>query len=304
MNLPRLLLLVLVLCFFAASCSLDPFRDHSGLTAAPIPRPSGRRPEFWVEYYPYPCWQQQNSISYARPVPDYNGWTDIRMERDLARLSAAGFQAVLLFFTPEHLAKATTLERVHRFYALAAAQAMPLRVGIVLSPMANEFTLQLDNAMTFFRQQGFADKTNALKFAGTALLFFDQNVKLLGQYQGALGYVHFGGYWPARSAPPGQVQRGFTWVIAADNGGNAHLLPKYHDRWAVPRGQGEQFTDALRQALLSPAEIICVSSWNNFNRGSFIEPNSLEYDLFFKIFQAHARIVTDSSRSPAEPAVP
>ncbi len=303
MNLSRVLFLLLqVLCLFSVSCSMDLFRDHSDITAAPLPPlPPGRRPEFWVEYYPYPCWQQQNSISYARPVPDYNGWTDIRMERDLERLSAAGFQAVLLFLTPEHLAKATTLERVHRFYDLAAAQLEPLRVGIVLSPIANEFTLQLDNVMTFFRQQGFADKTNALKFAGTSLLFFDQNVKLLGQYQGALGYVRFGDYWPARSGTAGQVQRGFTWVIAADNGGNAHLLPKYHDRWIVPRGRGEQFAAALRQAMLSQAEIICVSSWNNFNRGSFIEPNSLEYDLFFNIFQSNARMLAAASRAPAEP---
>jgi len=235
-------------------------------------------------------------------VPNYNGWTDIRMERDLARLTEAGFHAVLLFFTPEQLAKETTLERVHRFYDLANTLTKPIRVAIVLSPMAREFSLQVANTMTFFQQQGFADKANALKFEGTPILFFDHNVILLGKYRGALGYIRLGDFWPARADFVGKQRwpmnrHGFTWVTVADNGGNAHLLPKYSQRWPIPRDRGEHFATSLRQALASKAKIICVSSWNNFNRASFMEPNSLEYDLFFTVFRENTGFMKSTAAS-------
>ena len=34
--------------------------------------------------------------------------------------------------------------------------------------------------------------------------------------------------------------------------------------------------ESLRKAFLSRASVICIRSWNNFQTGSFVEPNSLD----------------------------
>ncbi len=52
-----------------------------------------------------------------------------------------------------------------------------------------------------------------------------------------------------------------------------------HTGWLVPRRKGKQLRTALEIALqLQPKQIV-IESWNNFQDGSFIQPNSLDGDV-------------------------
>lgn len=274
--------LVLLLC---ASCQL--FR--------PAPTPavfaesaSGyqRRPEIWVEYYPYPLPGGPPPLIGVRPLPDYrDSWTDQRMQRDLSRIRSAGISAILLFLAPEKLGDPFFCDRVRHFQGLAAGLTPPLPVALVLASFA-PLRLDRQNVMDFFQTQGFAHDPHYLSWQGQRPLFFSESIHLLGSYGGLQTAAQFGAELPPRplDASGFNASNGAVWIKAA------RIAAEQTDirgrAWLIPRSGGTALADRLRQAFAQQASPIILSSWNDFSDGSFLEPNSHDQDLLLRTLQA------------------
>ncbi len=242
-----------------------------------------KQPVFWLVYYPYPPSQPENLLPKVRAIPHFDGWTDLRMERDLQRITAAGFSTILLHITPETMASETFAERLRKFHQLAGRLSAPPAIALVLTSPAKDFTLSLPNTMNFFTSRGFAKLPLALQMQQKPILFFSDQMQLIDDYFGSVSYAKISECLPPveifyeRSNKPG------CRISAAAN----PLLPKENpqNQIAVYRENGLYFVKQLQRAFDHKAAIICISSWNNYQNASFIEPNSLDQNLMIEILQ-------------------
>jgi hypothetical protein len=250
------------------------------------------KPLILTVYHPYPDFRS-SFPSPIRPLPGYDGWTDSRMERDLQRMQGVGINGVLLSIMPEDLADNIRFERIRRFYELAAVQQPVFQVALML---CGNNELAVDNVAQFVYRKGFADTSSAFKLNGKPVLVFDSQVRLVQKEKMEkenFCYRQIGKNWPSL---PGnlighpETPDGFTWVQAGDNRGV--IVYDAYDSWILPRGNGRNFTNRLRQALLDKSKIICIQSWNNFSDGSFIEPNTLDRNLMMTILQKELSILS------------
>lgn len=245
--------------------------------------PPGKQPEFWLEYHPYPPSQLETLQPRVRAIPHFDGWTDLRMERDLQRISAAGFSTILLHITPETMASSIFAERLQKFHQLAGALPVPPAIALVITSQAKEFTLSLPNTMNFFNSRGFAKLPHSLKIEQSPILFFSDQIHLIDEYFGQGQHAKISDFLPPveifheRSTKPG------CRISTAAN----PLLPreKPENQMAAYRQNGMYFAKQLQRAFDHKAAIICISSWNNYQNASFIEPNSLDQNRMIELLQ-------------------
>lgn len=235
------------------------------------------RPEFWLEYYPYPPTQPEHLLPRVRAIPSYDGWTDLRMQRDLKQISAAGFNAILLPVTPETLAGKTFAERLRRFHQLAAALPRPLSLALIVAPEAADFTLSLPNTLDFFLNHGLHNFSNSLKVKQRPILFFANHIHLFGEYDGPCAYAKINDFFP--DVDELSVNKHCRILVSKK-------MPKSLEyNIKNLRGNGFFFAQQLQQAFQQQASIIYISSWNNYQDASFIEPNSLDQQQMLEILQ-------------------
>jgi hypothetical protein len=246
--------------------------------------PPGQLPEFWLEYHPYPPEQPANLSPKVRAIPYFDGWTDLRMERDLRRISDAGFSAILLRVTPENMASSIFAERLGKFHQLASKIPVPPAIALVLTPSAKEFTLSLTNTMNFFVNRGFSKLPSALLVEHTAVLFFGENVNLIDKYYGLESYAKINDFLPqVENYQRSSGKAGCRISAAARPLANASAKPE--NQIASYREKGLYLSKQLQCAFDQQAPIICISSWNNYQNASFIENNSLDQTLMLDILQ-------------------
>lgn len=277
--------LLLFLALFCVSCQL--FRTPPD-PAAYADSVSGyeRRPDLWVEYYPYPLPGGPPPLTGVRPLPDYrDSWTDQRMHRDLIRIRAAGISAILLFLAPEKIGDTFFCDRVRHFQSLAAQLTPPLPVALVLASFA-PLRLDRQNVMDFFQTQGFDRSPNYLSWQGQHPLFFSESIRLLGNYGGMHTAAQFGAELPPRplDASGFSSKNGAVWIKTARIA--AEQTDIRGKAWLIPRDRGASLRDRLRQAFAQQASPIILSSWNDFSDGSFLEPNSHDQDILLLTLQA------------------
>ena len=76
------------------------------------------------------------------------------MERDLLRISAAGFSTILLYITPETMAS-KVLRNACKIPSASWDFASSPAIALVISSQAKDFTLSLPNTMNFFNSRVF-----------------------------------------------------------------------------------------------------------------------------------------------------
>lgn len=242
-----------------------------------------RPPEFWLEYHPYPHSQPENLEPRVRAIPHFDGWTDLRMERDLHRITAAGFSTILLYITPETMASSTFAERLRKFHQLADTLPSPPAMALVLAPQAIEFTLSLPNTMNFFTSRGFSKLPHVLQIEQNPILFFSEQVQLIDEYYGSERHAFIREFLPPveifheRSTKPG------CQIRAAANPLLVKINPE--NQMAAYRQNGLFFARQLQRAFDHKAGIICIASWNNYQTASFIENNSFDQNRMLEILQ-------------------
>ena len=241
------------------------------------------RPEFWLEYHPYPPKQPEDLLPQVRAIPNYDGWTDLRMERDLKQISTAGFTTILLPVSPETLAGKTFAERLLRFHQIAAALPRPLSLALIVTPEAADFTLSLPNTLDFFLNHGLHNFPNSLKVKQRPILFFANQVHLFGEYDGPCAYAKINDFFPDVD---GLSMNKPCRVLVSKKPAASKTTPKNLERDIKDyRANGFFFAQQLQQAFEQQARIIYISSWNNYQDASFIQPNSLDQQQMLEILQ-------------------
>ncbi|NMA20757.1 MAG: hypothetical protein GX927_09275 [Lentisphaerae bacterium] len=267
--------LLIVVCLLSACISGNRVSDKITFQHSYSP---DKQPEFWLEYHPYPPDQLETLQPRVRAIPYFDGWTDLRMERDLLRISAAGFSTILLYITPETMASKVFAERLQKFHQLAGTLPVPPAIALVISSQAKDFTLSLPNTMNFFNSRGFSKLPHALQVKQNPILFFSEQVQLIDEYYGLERHAYINDFLPPveifheRSTKPGCRVR-----AAAPLGGENQMT--------AYRQNGMFFAKQLQRAFDHKAPIICISSWNNYQNASFIEPNSLDQNRMLEILQ-------------------
>ncbi|MFA6816507.1 MAG: hypothetical protein WCS73_09470 [Lentisphaeria bacterium] len=241
---------------------------------------NNQRPVFWVEYQPYP--EFPNTTDFVRPVPMYHGWTDERMERDLRRMQFAGITGILITIRPQDIAQQHARERCKHFYELVQKKYPSIKLALYFTAGdGHELSMPLQNVMNFFQYQGFGEYSNSIQINGKTVLFLDKSMILTGGYIGRYSYIRFGKEWPDKTIWAGNAEitnpQKFAWAIAANNGGIHFSMPGILNKWPISRDNGKSLFAAVQNAVQKDAKIICISSWNNYKTGSYIEENTYDH---------------------------
>lgn len=299
----RSFLLVAVLWFACLGCLSSRKPATSDPQGADWPYVTGQCPRFLILYLPYP----QNGAPLALPSPTTPGWTDQRMERDVSRILGAGLDGIVLGIQPETLADTFQTERVVRFAQLVASRA-PAGFGVVLMivPSASSpVSMDAEAIGQWLSTSGIQNCRALQRQAGRVVVMLSPQVSLSGAPHPAALVVPMGSAssswrWqePAAvdrftptAAPDGQLVVYGGWRGPAAPGGNGGSTP-----WEMERRRGKALQEELSRAFAARALTICISSWNNYVTGDFVEPNTLDGDAVLKRLTAVIREAKDSCR--------
>jgi hypothetical protein len=259
-----------------ASCMILSCGCGTLISSPPSPPPPEIRftaancPVFSVAYHAYgPCMPRH----LAAPIPNYSNWTNERMARDLKRFQEVGFAQVLVCLTADQANEPLVLDRVLQFLTEADRQGGPMMamlIGPGTAPLNRE---ALAKRLLAARIQ--ASKLTVQE-AGRPVVFIRPGVDVVGEVHPALLF---------------------------------QVIPKNEWHWVVAGTmEGRDFQrengNVLRRSMwegYSKHRNHIVFTWNDFDTGNFIEPNSHDGNLAMDIVQAEIRRVEDMVLASATP---
>ncbi|MBN2448979.1 MAG: hypothetical protein JXR77_01235 [Lentisphaeria bacterium] len=235
------------------------------------------------------------------------------MERDLARLRRCGLDGVILALGSDALSDAVLRERVRRFLHLSSAAAPPLRVVLAFRPEHGRGAGRIESGelaawLTDLRQTGAA----SLYCRGPRVVVVAlPGVEIRGSRHPSFLAIQArgeGGEWSwgppdnaARLRPRGAERQ--VLIYAGHRGDPGAVDRRGRPLWAIPREDGEALRAELRRAFAAGALTICISSWNDFAAGDFVEPNSLDGEAAMEVLAREiARLREGGIRAAALPS--
>ena len=256
-------------------------------------------PTVLVTYYAYGPSLVRSAFA---PVPDYDGWPDERMERDCDRLIRSGADVVVIVLEIGELSEEVKRERVRRFAEVLEkgrlADGLALCIGIWARAPMTLTGVQREESLRWLGESGLVQMGSYYRPDGTrGALFVDDSVgqlpghPALALYTGLSVSPESGGGAPGSAPPvPCSVQQGPAGVRAVVTAGSlAPHAAKGHLRkagsWTLPRAKGTTLRDGFREARAAGAGSLWVSSWNNYQRGDAIEPNTFDGSAVLKTLQ-------------------
>lgn len=261
---------VLVLC---GSCRTVP-------EPPPLTYSSESRPVFCVVYHPYGPGLDRGHSS---PVPEYAGWSDERMIRDLSRFQDIGIGLIFISVNNKDMANSLYRDRLRRFFSYAGEIDSGLSLSILVTSPYGTSTKSCEKSVALF-----ADWLLSTGLNSSSAFFRGMNrpLILLGPNIDSALISH-----PA-----------FTFRRTNGNAGAWSLVPyRRVSSPAGPEGQIAVFprqpspppksffrrtpsscelrADALRsdiwRAFQLEAKYIVIDSWNDFSSGRYVEPDRL-----------------------------
>lgn len=252
---------------------------------APVPRVDIDPPQFApgetydptiaVRYYP-----RGSSLvrDLARPIPDYRSWPRERMRRDLRRFTEAGVDVVLINVEIDRL-EDWGLDAYEVFLSLAATTG---RQSPKLAFVMEARDYQEDDVLRFLN---WAVNTGVVRSpvwwrAGVnPIIVLGEGLKRCYERHPAFTFrrAHSGSrqwdftirsYRDMRLSPDGTQATVAGGMATRTNG----------TRWTISRRNGRTIRYQMWAAVALRPEVIVVNSWNDFRRGSFVEPNSLDQE--------------------------
>ncbi len=250
------------------------------------------RPQVGIVYHPYgPCMYRE----LAAPIPNYQGWSDERMLRDFGRLSQSGVDFVLVALDAKRLSQDDFYrQRFLRLMELAAAQEDWPQLALAITGGSES----LDSASMKFITYWIVDIYNLnskifRQLDRRALVVLEPAYAAWSAHHPALTFrftaPRSGQWaWPNTSSGGSDISSDRTQVALLAGG----VIPNDDNSqftWKVSRANGRTLRDAFRQAVAGMPQFICIGSWNNFQDGSFIEPNSLDEFRLYETLQDELR---------------
>jgi hypothetical protein len=282
--------------------SLSGCRTFQHLSPPPIRYTDKAAPVFLMKYYPY----RPNGYFIAQPVPNYTGWTGERMERDLGRMTLIGIDGVLVVVTPGMFADRFRRDRLLAFISMA--RRTDLRIGFFLEPGPGGSTFQREALGEWVVAAGLRSAPACMKRNGRPLFIVGPGVRLDGPNHPAVSFVHTKPVFREWRWPnPGAAKRwhlgkpGDQVLVRAGFRG-ADGVADDEKTWTLPRSRGKTLQRQLWRAYDLRALTICISSWNDYTSGDFVEPNTLDgraaYELLaLEIARARRKIANEVQRA-------
>lgn len=239
------------------------------------------KPILLCRYWPYGACQSRSG---AAPIPDYHGWTGERMDRDLRRLREAGFDVVLISFRLEDAADPFKRERARLFLDRMSQSAAPLQAAFMLGG-GSDGDADREAAAQFVRWY-VSQRVGALRASfrvdGKALLVLASDLAASTVMHPALTIRQTAGSGARWTwLPPGAAVSGSSLspddqiVVRAGTAPRGSVGGRDED-WPLPRRRGKTLLSGLRAAFAIKGRLICVESWNDYETGSFLEPNTMD----------------------------
>ncbi len=246
------------------------------------------RPQVWTVYIPYRDHSPQ--LVDVVPVPNYDTWTEERMKRDIQRMVQAGIQGVLLKVSPEQLADPFKMARLIQFRDHCRRDGR-LKTALYLDS-SKPLALNCQDLLRHLAKHGFLagpeqnDALNGqnLTLNGRPLIVVGRNLKLEGHNAKEVNWRQFGLQWPdlpdleteSQTAYALQSADSIVWLRVGYCGScstSDNRSQKNH--WSISRGRkGNAFRDRLAAARREGTRILAIDSWNDYDTGSFLEPNT------------------------------
>lgn len=232
--------------------------------------------EIWVRYIPETDHDAQFRLG-VRPIPMDNGWTDLRIERDLKRIVFCGIDVVIVETAPQKLMDNEFLERFRQFGRKAAEN----KIKVVLSLVEDEgIRLERANLLQYLESLELHCIPSYLLKDKIPVVLVDSAFNLSdAQQDEPLALLRFGKELPARPDTPLvdeiSLPAEFIWCRSAQ------CTPQ--GEWLIKRKRGGNLQKQLDLLRQTQCKVILLSSWNDYARGDFIESNSLDGEGMMRI---------------------
>lgn len=246
----------------------------AGCAAPRVPPevPTAYDPVLGILYYPF---SSADKPTVARAQPDRSGWTSGSMDMDLRRMGKAKIDVVFVVLNAADTER-FQVERVDHFVRLAAGlgQNAP-RVAVWIRGEEGSAPSRVRSLISMLVQSGAPTSPGWFRPNNRPLLVL-QNCGSTVSRHPAFSFRRAGSNATTWAAPEGPRRR----ATFGDNGRQALVSAGYWDaetrEWIVKRNRGLTFREQLWEAVAKQPETIVLSSWNDFHRGDFLAPNTLD----------------------------
>jgi hypothetical protein len=239
-----------------------------------------------VLYYPYDVSQER---AIARPHPDYSGWPDTRMTRDIERISRSGIQEIIVFYQPDEVRDKERLSRLRRFHELASVQK-----GLLVQVVVNCAGIPLAG------YESFLNRLAALNLQGFSSTAQQQRKPVL--------MLRDAGHLKLVSHPALRMET-YPWtrafeskrvagaLVSGEHNDGGIVIPvaridteqwaQGKEVWLIKRRRARALIRSLKGAQELGFTRVILDSWNNYRTGSFLEPNLLDGDTVLQALRKH-----------------
>ncbi len=267
--------------------------EFGGMRGSVAARGPFHLPLIAVHYFPY---SRSLIRKIASPIPDYHGWTDERMVKDLDRMGIAGISVVCVEVSSSAFSEPYRRERYAHFAALASRPGVNRpQVLFVLGAGFNAVPQLGQTFLGWFLSRRIGDFTGYYREDGRPVIGLGEGAEALTLYHPALRFrIFFGAQaeWKWEHVSVDDLRRmesggGDPARVLSLCAGYTRGLRDRHGRliWSIPRRRGRTLRNELRWVVRLRPRVVLLSSWNDFQSGDFIEPNSLDQSRAFEVLQ-------------------
>ncbi|GEM_PF-4602344 len=245
----------------------------------------------WVRYLPETDSDAQFRMG-VRPVPMDNGWTDLRMSRDISRIASCGIHVIMVECTPQQLANEEFLVRFRHFCELASKSGRLVVLSLVpdrqeFQPIDRQNLLQYLEKMDLISTPGYLQEENRPAFLVAEEYHLEESNP---EFPENITLMRFGVELPPCPTTPLDEQiplpARFQWMRAAQYLTENPKSPS-NTGWVVQRSRGKKLSKQFKLLRQTECQVVLLSSWNDYSDGSFVENNSLDGEMMTNAVKKH-----------------
>ncbi len=246
-----------------------------------------------ITYFPY---DQSMVRLLSAPHPDYRGWPDNRMHRDLTRLSTCGIDTVYVYLKPDYFFNSDKISRIEKFIETADLLDGCPHIVFVIDGAKGDMQTDRDGASLAGTLAGLRlHERSVYTRTGRKPLIYLTNWPAPLPLHPGLSFALIA-WSPLRADADRDLQYAAqdrqrdTVLIRA---GLGPVDGAANGNWRIERKGGRALIKALRAAIrMEPAEVV-ISSWNNFDEGSYVEPDLEDGDVVYRALCNALRATSD-----------
>jgi len=248
-------------------------------------------PVVGVVYYPYGSSLVRSGVI---PLPDYDGWTDERMSRDLDRMGSGALDFVIVSVDIDDALDDFWRSRYERFAALASNRNGPKLCYLLTCRRYDRASVErvlgwMTRLETEYRGVFF-------RVGNRPLILLDKTTGAFGGMHPALSFRYTAGdtaSWPFAERSPDQLPDRSECACVR--------VPVVRGSVAV-RKRLRLFRQVLRDTFARCPRVVVVHSWNDFANGNVLEPTVSDGEQFIAALKDELSRLEQETREEASAA--